>query len=423
MSKYRHAQKPGIGKIITIILIVLLGIALVVGGVFAVTSVLGSDDKPQETFATQAPTKPIETDVPTEPHTENPDVQFSALAKEYLDKMTDDEKIYQLLMVTPEALTGVDVATVAGDTTKQIISEKNVGGIYYSAQNFENSTQTSDLISKTKEFAKHPMFIAITEKGGENSPLATKLNIKNTSPTTAENAADDTKYSYDANFIATNLNKYGFNLNFAPSSYPDDKNPFMSNAQLVQKQVTEDMKAYREMGIVSAINSFPVIEDTDKTYEDMKTSDFVPYENAISENADVIMLSHNKLSPIDSAVPAFMSNRLVTEILIKELKFSGLVLSPILNSEALSLYTIDDIVTKSINAGVNMFVCPNDVDAYVKAIKSALDKGFIKQAQIDECVAKILTVKLKYGIIKINDTVTDEPTQESTQSQTQPATN
>ena len=416
MSKYRHAQKPGIGKIITIILIVLLAVALVVGGVFAVTTLLGSDDNTQETVATKAPTKPTATEVPTEPHTENPDVKYSALAKEYLDNMTADEKIYQLLMVTPEALTGVDVATQAGDTTKQVLTEKNVGGVYYSAQNFEDSTQTLELIANTKNYAKHPLFIAITEKGGENSPLATKLEISN------ENSADASNLSYDANFIATNLAKYGFNFNFAPATVADENNPYMKTAELVNTQVAKDMKSYIEKGIVPAINSFPVAEDSEKTYDEMKTSEFVPFENAINESADVIMLSHNKVSAIDSATPAFMSNRLVTEILLKELKFIGLVISPMLNSEALDSYSIDDIVTKSINAGVNMFVCPSDIDGYVTAIKSALDKGLIKQAQIDECVTKILAVKFKHGIIKEEQAPTDAPTQADTQENTQPAT-
>ena len=68
-----------------------------------------------EPSVTQEPsTEPPETE-PTEPPTEpDPDAPYRARAEEILSGMTTEEKVYQLFMVTPEALTGVNTATRAG---------------------------------------------------------------------------------------------------------------------------------------------------------------------------------------------------------------------------------------------------------------------------------------------------------------------
>ncbi len=416
MSKYRHAKGPSASKILIIALITLLAIALVVGAVFAITALLPSNEDVQETFATKAPTKPTATEVPTEPHTEDPQLKYSTLAQDYMKNMTNDEKIYQLLMVTPETLTGVDVATAAGDTTKQVLSEKNVGGIYYSAQNFEDQKQTMDMISNTKSYAKHPLFIAINEEGGENAPLYSKLDTTKVDPTAEHTDNGDSKATSDANTIATDIGKFGFNLNLAPTANLDENNPYMKTADIAKDHVADGMKAYQSKFVIPTLKTFPVTQDSSKSYEEMKESDFVPFITAISEGADAIMVGANMVNTIDSEFPAFMSNRIVTEVLIKELNFNGLIISPMLTDATITdKYTTDDIVTKAINAGVNMFMCPDDVDAYVTAIKTALDKQLITQQQIDESVTKILALKFKYGII-------EEPESDVTSTETQTVT-
>ena len=57
-----------------------------------------------------------------------------------------------------------------------------------------------------------------------------------------------------------------------------------------------------------------------------------------------------------------------------------------------------------------MLVCIDDVDSYADAIKAGLSDGAITEDMINESVAKILTLKFKYGIIDSN--VTPPPTTE-----------
>ena len=118
------------------------------------------------------------------------------------------------------------------------------------------------------------------------------------------------------------------------------------------------------------------------------------------------MIGNAKLSAIDNDDPAFMSQRIVTELLVKELKFGGVVISPDLSdTDITSNYSVDEIVTGSLNAGVNLFLAPQSIDEYVQSIKSALENGTVTQEQIDSSVTKILALKFKYGILTESTTV------------------
>ena len=69
------------------------------------------------------------------------DAQKTAQAT--LASMTEDEKLWQLFFVTPEAITNVNTATVAGEATKNALAQYPVGGIVYFAKNLEDRAQAA----------------------------------------------------------------------------------------------------------------------------------------------------------------------------------------------------------------------------------------------------------------------------------------
>ena len=88
------------------------------------------DEQPQPGTDDQNETDPQTPDAP-----EASAAQQTAQA--LLDTMTDEEKIWQLFFATPEAITNVNTATVAGETTKKALEQYPVGGIVYFAKNLE----------------------------------------------------------------------------------------------------------------------------------------------------------------------------------------------------------------------------------------------------------------------------------------------
>ncbi len=416
MAKYRHAKGPSPLQVIVIILVIILSVALLVGAGFAVYHfAFEKEDVVETTPPTE--TKPATVEqVATEAPTEDPELKYTALAQAYMDTMTEDEKIYQMLVVTPEALTGVDVATIAGDATKEAIETYPVGGIVYDAQNFEDKKQTNELIKKSQSYAKTPMLISVAEQG-KDAPVSSALGTTAFENMSAyENDSEQTAYD-NAATVARDISKFGFNMNLALTANLSGDNAYSSDTDIASKYVAEAVKAYEENGVISTPGVFPTATDTDSPTDQLRFTAFMPFSSAIDAGADVVMVGDVTASIIDKDNPAFMSKNVVTELLIKELKFTGVVITPDLSA---TTYTADEVVSGAISAGANILLNPADIDEYVTAVKTALKDGKITQAQIDESVTKILALKYKYGIIP--QPVTPTPSEINTLDSTQEST-
>lgn len=428
MAQYRHAKGPSPLQIFIVVLVVLLSIGVIAGAAFAVYH-FGFDK--EEEVPTQAPVVPtIATfdEAPTEPATEDLDAKYTELAKTYVGKMSDDEKIYQLLITTPESLTGVDAATMAGDATKAAIEAKPVAGIVYDTINFEDSAQTTELIKTTQSFAKTSMFIAVAEEGGENSPVASKLGTTVFEATSTYVSQGEQKSFDNATQMAKDLTKFGFNLNLAPIANLEGDNAYSTDAAMASPLVAQGVKGLQENGVISALKTFPVKTDTDKSVDDLKASELLPFTAGIANNCGIIVAGDAVLSSIDADNPAFMSKNVIAEILVKELKYNGVVMTSDLSTDYITgNFTTDQIVENALNAGVNLFFKPSDLDAYVEAIKNAVANGKVTQQQIDDSVTKIIALKYKYGILGETTnasapTATEVATETSTEIATEAAT-
>ena len=73
-----------------------------------------------------------------------------ARIEELMNSMTLEEKVCQLFMITPEALTGVGTVTQAGTSTQAAINQYPVGGLIYFSQNLQNPDQTRTMLSNTR---------------------------------------------------------------------------------------------------------------------------------------------------------------------------------------------------------------------------------------------------------------------------------
>ncbi|MBQ8539610.1 MAG: glycoside hydrolase family 3 protein [Ruminococcus sp.] len=428
MAQYRHAKGPSPLQIFIVVLVVLLSIGVIAGAAFAVYH-FGFDK--EEEVPTQAPVVPtIATfdEAPTEPATEDLDAKYEQLAKTYVSNMSDDEKIYQLLITTPESLTGVDAATMAGDATKAAIEAKPVAGIVYDTINFEDSAQTTELIKTTQSFAKTSMFIAVAEEGGENSPVASKLGTTVFEATSTYVSQGEQKSFDNATQMAKDLTKFGFNLNLAPIANLEGDNAYSTDAAMASPLVAQGIKGLQENGVISALKTFPVKTDTDKSVDDLKASELLPFTAGIANNCGIIVAGDAVLSSIDADNPAFMSKNVIAEILVKELKYNGVVMTSDLSTDYITgNFTTDQIVENALNAGVNLFFKPSDLDAYVEAIKNAVANGKVTQQQIDDSVTKIIALKYKYGILSETanasaPTATEVATETSTEIATEAAT-
>ena len=207
----QHAKKRG-GRSLGLILgIVLLAAGLVCVGIFVWTRFIIKPDVDPPAYQTNetAAVQTAETEAPTQPSSADK-------AQQYLQGMSTREKICQLFIVTPEALTGESGVTMAGEVTKAALESYPVGGIIYFADNLIDSAQTTEMIGNSQSFAKTPLFIGVDEEGGTVARCADKLGAAKLNDMFTYRSQGTQTAHDNAKAIAEGIRPFGFNLDFAP---------------------------------------------------------------------------------------------------------------------------------------------------------------------------------------------------------------
>ena len=437
-AHYSEAPKS---KAPLIIVIVILVLALLGGGCYALMH-FGIIPNPFET-PTEAPTEgiviptltPTPSIVPTEAPTEP---GFDEMAEQTLSRLSDREKFLQLIITTPEVLTGVDEVNMAGETTQKAITDYPVGGIVYSDVNFEDLEQTKELLSKSQSFAKIPMFLAVDEEGGDVARVASKLgtksfkNMYSYKDDGAETAHDN------AEIIGSNLRAIGFNLDFAPVadvfSNPENtvigERAYSDNFDQAAELVASAVTGFKDGGVRCTLKHFPghggTAEDSheglafvDKSVTDLKSNELTPFKSGIDAGADMVMVGHLVVSALDDSLPATLSKNVVPTLLREELGYDGVVITDSMQMAAVTdNYSHDEIVQGIFDADIDMILMPDDLDSYVESFEKLLAEGSITREQLDRKVKRVLTLKYSAGVIRLDGSQTAPETSSEAPSET-----
>ena len=419
-------------KVALIIVALLLGFAIVGAGVYALVHFVFMPQIDSNIDATEAPTvAPMPTLAPTPtapPATQAPtEPDYGAMADAYMKNMTEREKLCQLFIVTPEALTAAmddsgdgGAVTLAGEMTKESLEAYPVGGIIYNSDNLEDAEQTKKLIANSQSYSKTPLFIDVDEEGGNVARVASKLGTKKYEPMLTYKDQGEQVALDNAKAIAADIRSFGFNMDNAPvadvlsnpantvigdRAYSDD---YAQAAKLVAAAV----KGFNEGGVISVLKHFPghggTSEDShdglayvNTSVEDLKKNELQPFKAGIEAGADMVMIGHLVVKELDAELPATLSSKVVPELLRKELNYNGIVISDGMAMGAIvDNYDYDTIVKGLFAADVDIILQPDNLDAYLEAISDAVANGSITQEQIDAKVRKILTLKYKRGIMQ-----------------------
>ena len=375
------------------------------------------DEQPQPGTDDQNETDPQTPDAP-----EASAAQQTAQA--LLDTMTDEEKIWQLFFVTPEAITNVNTATVAGETTKKALEQYPVGGIVYFAKNLEDRAQAAALLANTQSYAKIPLFLGVDEEGGTVSRIGANEALGGTKVADMRSfgqSADPAQVYAAGQTLAANLTGLGFNLDFAPDcdvvSGVDSvigSRSFGSDPELCASLAGVIVKSLRAEGVVSCLKHFPgygsaTVDDhngtsiVEKTLSELEACDLVPFQTIIAseESVPFVMVSHLSYPNVTgSDTPADLSSAIVTDILRDKLGYQNVIIT---DSQSMSSitdhYSAGEAAVQALAAGCDMILMPSDLQAAFDAVKAAVADGALSQSRIDESVLRILTVKAEYGII------------------------
>ena len=87
-------------------------------------------------------------------------------------------------------------------------------------------------------------------------------------------------------------------------------------------------------------------------------------------------------------------------LLRTELGYNGVVITDAHNMGAITAnYTPGEAALLAIEAGCDLILMPDDLDAALQALRDAAADGTLTEARIDESVLRILTLKAKAGLL------------------------
>lgn len=366
----------------------------------------------------------------------------SEAIKDIIDKMTLEQKVAQLFVVSPETLTGVDSVQYAGDMTYQALQDYPVGGIVFAKDNIDSSSQfgtmTDNLQSYSEDISGLPLFLAAAEEGGSASVLGNNDNLdeyyensysdddsdySSSSANSVHSGAtsmseigrkDDSNNAYEAGkSIGSLMSAYGLNLDLAPvadvlsgNSTGIGDRTFGTDVQTVSDMALEVIRGIQEEDVNAAMkyfpgygaassnmSGFPVINSS---LDELKKKEFLPYSNAIAQGLDFVMVGHISVPNVTGDdTPASLSEKMISEVLRKDLGFKGIVMTDYLNDKTIvKNYSAADAAVKAIQAGADLLLEPDDLEAAYEGVLKAVKKGDITEDRLDESIYRILRVKL-----------------------------
>ncbi|HIT14754.1 MAG TPA: glycoside hydrolase family 3 protein [Candidatus Scatomonas merdigallinarum] len=342
--------------------------------------------------------------------------------REYLSRMTAEEKAAQLFFVTPESLTGADLVTAAGETTRQAFDAIPVGGLVYMAQNLESESQVREMLENVQTYSRErlglPVFTGVDEEGGTVTRIGGRGNFD--VPWVGDmrdvGSTGDSALAYETGVtLGTYLRDLGFNVDFAPDadvlSNPENEvvryRSFGSDPALVAEMAAAELKGLKEQGVLGCYKHFPghgaTAGDThagyaytDKTLEELMSCELIPFQRGVEEGVSMIMAGHISLPPVvGDDTPASLSSTMITEVLRGQMGYDGIVITDAMNMGAISQsYSSGEAAVRAILAGADMILMPGDFSSAYAGVLEAVENQTISMERLDESVARILRVKL-----------------------------
>lgn len=346
-----------------------------------------------------------------------------------LDSMTLEQKVAQLFVVTPERLTGVSQALVAGDLTRQALAEIPVGGLCYFGKNITGSQQLRDMLGGALEMAKASgagvaPFLMVDEEGGDlvariaNSGFFDVEKFPNMDQIGA--SGDESAAAHVGTTIGTYLRDIGFNVDFAPVAdvHTNPDNPvigpraFSSDADVAARMVAAEVTAMLKTGTLPCIKHFPGHGDTAgdshtgavmtvRTREQIESCEYKPFRAGIEAGSPLVMVGHIETPNLTGDdLPATLSRAIMTDELRGKLGFDGVIISDSFEMGAITdNFEPADAAIRFIQAGGDVILMTADLGASYQGILNAVAEGSITEERIDESVLRILKAKDQAGLL------------------------
>lgn len=331
-----------------------------------------------------------------------------------------EEKVGQLMMV------GVD-AQAPKQSSNEAVDTHHVGNIFIAGRTTAGSQATQKVISsftsKVGPGTTHatPMLVATDQEGGEVQVLAGS-GFSDIPSALDQSAQPRDQLVASARTWGKELADVGVNMNLAPVAdlvdiaRPASNEPigrwgreYGHDAATVSSQAGAFAEGMQASKVIPTYKHFPglgrvkdntdtsagVVDSTTTRSADPAVS--VIFGAAIAAGAPVIMVSSATYSLIDPSAPAVFSSTIVTDMLRREMGFSGVVITDDV-SAAVQVQDVSagDRAVRAIRAGCDLVLASADPTVaadMVKALISTARSDPAFAARVDESATRVLNLK------------------------------
>lgn len=356
--------------------------------------------------------------------------------------MSLDEKIGQLISI------GVNASYLPQDSDafknlRRQIAENHIGGIILFRGGVYDSAH---LVNRMQRFAKRPLLISADLEAGAGMRFDDTVNLP---WNMAIAASGDPELARRAGRItAREARAIGVHQVFAPVV---DVNNNSENPVINVRSYGEDpadvarfgaafVEGLQQGGVIATAKHFPGHGDTsvdshrglpliDLTRERLDRVELVPFNAAIRAGVGSIMPSHIAIPKLDATqvkplpraqvirpiysteggevltdagtIPATLSPRILTDLLRRDMRFDGLIVTDAMDMSGLTIYFDQaTAAVRSIKAGADVLLKPADADAMIKGLREAVRTGELTEARIDQSARRVLAAKFDLGAIE-----------------------
>lgn len=302
---------------------------------------------------------------------------------------------------------------------KLLIKRLKVGGIILFSRNLETPDQIKKLCGAIQDYAlscgQPPLFIAVDQEGGQVARLKEPFTQFPGNPH-MESEWDAVQF---AEITAAELKQVGINMNMAPvmdvaAKEIDSimtKRAFGGDPSWVARLGVKVIEHLQKNEIMAVAKHFPGIGRTildshldlptlDKDISDIEQIDLIPFKAGIAHGVSGVMLSHIFYPKLDSQWPASLSVKIARDLLRRQMRFKGLVLTDDLDMGAIiKHYDIHTAIQRILPAEIDLvLIChkgPN-IEIAHEEIQRGIMASVDMKAKGIESAARIMSLKKKY---------------------------
>lgn len=341
----------------------------------------------------------------TETTIETSEVEENKVIEDRLATMTLEEKVGQLFW-----------ARVPSDHQIEDLQSYHLSGYILFGRDFEGRS-IEDIKTLTKGYqaaAQIPLLIGSDEEGGTVTRISSILETPFQSPMALYQQGGMDAVLSDTKQKAELLKSVGINAGLFPvadlarnhSAFIYDRT-IGQDAQTTASYVQQVVEELKKSKVGSTLKHFPgygdngdshtaIIQDN-RSLDELRQADFLPFQAGIDAGADSVLVSHNILSKIDT-VPSSISPK-ITDLLRKELHFKGVIMTDDLDMAGLADFVSQEEAAFQVIVAGNDLILGSSYQTQIPYLLKKISSGELTEERIDESVRRILTWKYDLGLL------------------------